>query len=425
MWAWGLLGLGSAALLLTLNAFWSLRRPVWLLPISFFASWLTLELVVFHLMFHLATAGLMIWNGALSEVQGVVGLCLVAAACVGLLKLWRTSIKAADVMREEIGEGEVGGFPLVNVLVPFWFKRSGVKVTKNVEYGRAGGQVLRLDVYESGKREVGKRPALLQIHGGGWVVGDKREQGLPLVHHMASQGWVCFNVNYRLSPWATFPDHLVDIKRARAWIRGHADEYGIDPDFVAVTGGSAGGHLASLMGLTWDDERYKPGFEAEDVSVQAVASIYGVYDFCDRLGLMRGEFVSHLLERWVMKAFLKESPEMFSEASPLDRVREDAPPFLVVHGDRDTLSPVEYAELFAERLRKASCARVYLTVIPGAQHAFDVFLSPRTARVLTGVELFLKRCWGDHINARESKGTEQGVDEEGIGAGNIEEGALN
>ena len=135
-------------------------------------------------------------------------------------------------------------------------QRKGVRRLRNVEFARVGGRHLRLDVtVPSAPVPAGRarRPALMQIHGGGWVIGDKREQGLPLLNHMAAQGWVGFNVNYRLSPGVAFPDHLIDLKRGLAWIKEHADEYGIDPDFVCVTGGSAGGHLTALMGLTAND----------------------------------------------------------------------------------------------------------------------------------------------------------------------------
>ncbi len=108
-----------------------------------------------------------------------------------------------------------------------------------------------------------------------------------MLSHLAANGWVCFNLNYRLSPGATFPDHLVDLKAGLAWIREHADQWGIDPNFIAVTGGSAGGHLAALMGLTANDPEYQPGFEDADTSLQAAVPIYGVYDFTSRLGTNR------------------------------------------------------------------------------------------------------------------------------------------
>ena len=110
-------------------------------------------------------------------------------------------------------------------------------------------------------KEPGKgRPAIMQIHGGAWIIGDKREQGWPLIGHLAANGWVCFNVNYRLSPGATWPDHLVDLKYALKWIRDRADDFGIDPDFIAVTGGSAGGHLTAMMALTANEPGVSAGF---------------------------------------------------------------------------------------------------------------------------------------------------------------------
>ena len=98
-------------------------------------------------------------------------------------------------------------------------------------------------------------PVLLQIHGGAWVIGDKSQQGLPLMLHLAAEGWVCVAINYRLSPKATWPEHLVDCKRALAWVREHIAEYGGDPDLICVTGGSAGGHLAAMIALTANEPR--------------------------------------------------------------------------------------------------------------------------------------------------------------------------
>ena len=83
---------------------------------------------------------------------------------------------------------------------------------------------------------VTNAPVLVQIHGGGWIIGDKREQGRPLMHHLAANGWVCVAPNYRLSPRVSFPEHLIDVKRALAWVREHVAEYGGDPGFVAITG---------------------------------------------------------------------------------------------------------------------------------------------------------------------------------------------
>jgi acetyl esterase/lipase len=234
----------------------------------------------------------------------------------------------------------------------------------------------------------------MQIHGGGWVIGDKREQGIPLLQHMAAQGWVGFNVNYRLSPFVAFPDHLIDLKRGLAWIREHADEYDIDPDFICVTGGSAGGHLTALMGLTQNDPAYQPGFEDADTSLAAAVPFYGIYDFTPEgaFGADRRVY-SMFLEAWVMKAFVDEEPERYREASPIHHVDADAPPFFVVHGDKDTLAPVEDARAFVAKLREVSRNPVAYAEMQGAQHAFEIFPSPRSARVIEGVERFLTTIW--------------------------------
>jgi acetyl esterase/lipase len=220
-------------------------------------------------------------------------------------------------------------------------------------------------------------------------MGDKREQGWPLLSHLAANGWVCFNLNYRLSPGATFPEHLIDLKAGLAWIRAHAEDWNVDPSFIAVTGGSAGGHLAALMGLTANDPEYQPGFEGADTSVQAAVPIYGVYDFTSRRGANRLPFWYRRLERQIMKAFRDEEPDKFRRASPIERVHPDAPPFFVIHGDRDTLAPVEEARDFANALGEISTAPVLYAELEGAQHAFDLFCSPRTAHMLAAVLRFL------------------------------------
>ncbi len=152
----------------------------------------------------------------------------------------------------------------------------------------------------------------MQVHGGGWVLGFKDRQGQLLMRQMAKAGWVCCNVDYRLSPMATFPDHLVDVKKAIAWIREHSDELGVDPDFLAVTGGSAGGHLTALAALTAGDPGLQPGFEDADTSVQAAVPFYGVFDFKNRDGLWPKEMITQYLAPLVMKSDPGSDPEAWT-----------------------------------------------------------------------------------------------------------------
>jgi acetyl esterase/lipase len=400
--AWLFLAFSVAGAGFTLNALRPLRGGrVTLIP-SFLSSWLVGEMVAHQFAAQLVVTGAFVRLRATKHAPGWVAVALTSVSWGALVTMWIGARRAERVVRGALSElepfDEWPRVPWTKLVTPLLMSRRGVRRTRGVPYHSVGKKRLLLDVYQPAK--PGRlRPAVLQIHGGAWVLGSRRDQGLPLLYHLASHGWVGFNVDYRLSPAATFPDHLIDIKRALAWIREHAEEYGVDPGFVVVTGGSAGGHLTALMALTPNDPAYQPGFETADTSVQAAVPFYGVYCFVDRLKLYPREFFTMLLEPWVMKVKLAEAPEKFHEASPLDRVGADAPPFFVIHGDRDTLAPVQYARELVRLLRERSRSLVAYAELPGAQHAFDVFYSPRSVRVVEGVERFLSRVHQRHGQA--------------------------
>jgi acetyl esterase/lipase len=389
----------SVSAAFTYNAYLPVRGDRRLLVPSFFASWLTMELAGHHLLWQMVVTAALVAFGALRHVVGWLGLAVSGASWLGLIVLIVQGRGSAQAMRDALS-GVVTNWAGNRIawwrlITPFPFRHPAVRRVRNVEYGRAGGRRLRLDIYEP-RSPGARRPALMQIHGGAWIVGDKRDQGVPICTHMAAAGWVAFNVNYRLSPAATFPDHLIDLKRALVWIRAHADELGVDPDFIAVTGGSAGGHLTALMALTANDPRYQPGFETADTTLQAAVPFYAIFDFTNRLGTHPRGFFTQVLEPWVMKAFFSEEPERFRAASPLDHLHAGAPPFLVIHGDRDTLAPLADARLFVEELSRVSKSPVVYAELRGAQHAFDIFVSPRSVPVIEGVERFLSAIHAAH-----------------------------
>jgi acetyl esterase/lipase len=400
--SWALLVLGVFGVVHAVNALAPQKRPPVVFIWSFFASWLTIELVWHHLVVGTALTLCLVSAGALDSPVGVAGLALMVVTLVILGSIAAVTRRTTISMRGALEDLEPGPdaprFPRSHVVFPFLVAhRKGVRRRRNVTFARIGGKVLRLDVTLPSAPVPGggtRRPALMQIHGGGWVIGDKREQGLPLLGHMAAQGWVGFNVNYRLCPGVDLPEQVTDLKRGLAWIRDHADEYGIDPDFVCITGGSAGGHLTALLALTANDPRFQPGFEDADTSVAAAVPFYGLYDFTpDGAFGADPEIYRRFLEPLVMKAFVADEPEKFRDVSPVHHLRPDAPPFLVVHGDRDTLAPIEDARTFVERLREVSQQPVLFAEMHGAQHAFEVFPSVRTAKVLEGVERFLTTLW--------------------------------
>jgi acetyl esterase/lipase len=277
------------------------------------------------------------------------------------------------------------------------FKGRAVDVTRNLDYGGDGSPRQRLDIYRSRLAPPDKAPVMVYVHGGAWVIGEKREQGKPMMFELVARGWVCVAINYRLSPKATWPDQIVDVKRAVAWVKEHIADYGGDPSFVAISGGSAGGHLCALLALSAHDPAFQPGFEEADTSVQACVPFYGVVDLTRSAEASRfGTGMMEMLEKSVMKVKEAEHPEVFRDASPTCRVRSDAPPFFVLHGRNDSLVPVETARAFVRRLRAASRAPVAYAELPLAQHAFDVLASLRCQATTSAVGDFLEGARAAH-----------------------------
>jgi acetyl esterase/lipase len=323
----------------------------------------------------LASTLLAAGQGDLDTPGGRVVFGLAVLTTVGLVVVAWRGLRARPALDRALSEGLGGDWrtatdarvaaqrrsrPLVRILfAPFLVRRRDVERVANIRYGEAGTKNL-LDVYRRRSRPSGG-PMLIHLHGGAFRSGRKSREARPLLYRLASQGWVCISANYRLSPAATFPDQLIDVKRVIAWAREHGPEYGADPAVVFVAGSSAGGHLASLAALTPNDPVFQPGFESADTSVAAAISLYGYYG---SLGSDR------------------------EPSSPLVYVRTDAPPFFVAHGDKDTLVLVEDARHFVERLQGASSNPVVYAELPGAQHTFDLFHSLRFEAVIDAIEAF-------------------------------------
>lgn len=401
---WAFLAVSLVGAWFTYNAFRPSRR--WqLLALSFFAGWLTGELALFHLVWQAVATAVFVRFGALDSWAGLAGLVITLISWAGLVTAHLVSRHAADAveaaLREGLGEryrDEIASglaerlasrTPARELLLPFYLRDHRVRRTKNIQYAPGAGRRHRLDVWRP-RAGVQAAPVLFQIHGGAWMVGDKGQQALPLMLHLAAEGWVCVAANYRLSPRIAFPQHLIDCKLALRWIREHVHEYGGDPDFVVVTGGSAGGHLAALLALTANAPEYQPGFEAVDTSVSGCVPFYGVYDLVAAFGQRGpGERVGDWMARRVIGATVHDDRARFERASPTYQVGADAPPFFVVHGSRDNLVPVEQPRAFVDALRSVSKQPVVYAEIPGASHAFEVFHSVRTGHVVNGVDRFL------------------------------------
>jgi acetyl esterase/lipase len=403
---------------------WNVHHPSYApsrrAAVSFFVGWLTIELALHHIAVQAIVTAVLVWAGALRAWPGVLGLAITFVSWAALARRYWSSHESRAVaekaLREGLGEhyGQqilpeqsarlANGVDWKQILMPFPIRHPEVERVRDIRFARAAGIDLKLDVYRHRSHPT-SCPTLLQVHGGAWVLGSKNEQGLPLMHHLAARGWVCVSADYRLSPHATFPDHLIDLKRAIRWIRENGAAYGADPDFLVVTGGSAGGHLAALVASTANDPRFQPGFEHVDTSVQGCVAFYGVYDFTDRHRVWHHAGLRELLERQVMKASIDEDPDRYELASPLSQLSADDPPFFVIHGALDTMVPVEEARFFCRSFRDRVNAPLVYAEIPGAQHAFELFPSLRSVHVIHAVERFLAWLYSEHLTARRAGAT--------------------
>jgi acetyl esterase/lipase len=395
---WLPLIVGSMSLVLSFNELRPRYRGPGLAVASFFAGWLRAELALQLLVVESVMLAWFARSGLLRSWPGELGAAFLCASLVSLVVSLRLSCASgtvvdaslADFVRQDAVRQRLRWRRLI---VPLPLRPRSVECLRDRVYHAEAGLRLRLDVYRQ-RHGTAPRPGLIYIHGGGWIIGSKWQQGRPLVHHLAERGWVCCSIEYRLSPRATFPDHLIDVKRAIAWVRAPAGELGLDPAFLVVAGNSAGGHLAALAALTAGDRALQPGFAAADTSLAACISLYGIYDLGNRHGHWPHDGMQALVERYVLKARLADQPERFDAASPIAHVGPGAPPFLVVHGTRDTIVPVAEARQFVAALRRVS-ACAYIEV-PGAQHAFDVFPSLRGEHLLRGIDAFTARLYERH-----------------------------
>ncbi len=270
--------------------------------------------------------------------------------------------------------------------------------TSDISYGPRVPENL-LDIWRRDDLAPGHRaPVLIQVPGGAWAVNGKRPQAYTLMSRMVELGWICVSINYSKSPRCRFPAHIIDVKRAIAWVRENIADYGGDPDFIAITGGSAGAHLASLAALTPNNPTFQPGFENADTTVQAAVPYYGIYDFTDFDNLH--EMVLPFLEQFVMKARYSDEPERFRAASPISYAHREAPPFFVLHGEKDPLAPTGQARAFCAALRGAGAATVAYAELANAHHAFDITPTVRSRMAADAVADFLGVVYGrQHVDS--------------------------
>lgn len=382
---------------------------------QFILNWLITELAIFH-------AGI---------ISALLLLALIfkdnwsfwplAGFTLGLITVWnlwryhRESLETPvfeTALRQELGEHYADAVqparkPLLAYQAsdewkwPFALRRPYVRALRNITYGPEERNTL--DIHLPRQAAKTPRPVMLQIHGGGWVLGYGDRQGLPLRNKLVEAGWIFVAINYRLSPKHSFPAHLVDCKQALHWLKNNIAEYGGDPDFILTTGGSAGGHLCSLLALTANryQETLQPGFEDADTAVQGCLPMYGVYDFCSQNPeTARFGIEGFLQKSKVMPPLTEESRPLWEMLSPVNQVTEACPPFMVVNGTSDTLTYVENSRFFVDRLRAKSRSAVVYAEVDRAPHGFDIFYTPHCLLAVNAMHRFAEYLYSAYLSRK-------------------------
>jgi acetyl esterase/lipase len=224
------------------------------------------------------------------------------------------------------------------------------RIEANIRYDHYPETVL--DILQPVAPALKNRPGVIVIHGGGWIQGDKEsvveKYCVPFVQH----GMVVVNVEYRLAKAATAPAAVNDVIKAEQWLRDRAADYKVDPHQIVVMGGSAGGHLALMVGMS------------PAIRVAAVIDFFGITDVVDQL---QGPNLREYAVTWI-----PEQPDRMALArtlSPINCVRKGLPPILSVHGDADQTVPYEHSVRLIAALKSAGDDAELITV-PGGQHGF-------------------------------------------------------
>ena len=271
-----------------------------------------------------------------------------------------------DTAEEALSAVRSGKVPITNLfrLIP-----EGVTVRRDVEYGHTGERPLLLDLYLPADLSE-PLPAIIFIHGGSWRSGKKedyRVYGL----HFADLGYAVASIQYRLSAEAPFPAAVHDVKAAVRFLKAEAESLGIDPERIGVAGGSAGGHLAMMIGYSSDIPELEghSGHPGVSSRVQCVVDLYGPAD-------LTTEYVRQVSQtNGAVRAFFEgtydERPDNYAAGSPVRYITPDDPPTLILHGTVDRVVPIAQSDLLAARLEEAGVPWIY-DRLPGWPHGMDL-----------------------------------------------------
>ena len=232
-----------------------------------------------------------------------------------------------------------------------------VSVEGNISYSQYKETVL--DILQPKEASIEKRPGVIVIHGGGWVEGTKEGHSESTCLRYVEKGFVCANVEYRLAKAAPAPAAVGDVLNAAHWFEDNAKKYNVDTRRIVVTGGSAGGHLSLMVGMTPKSAKLGP-----PAKIAAVVNFYGITDVGDQLG---GPHLQDYAVTWLPEQ--SGRLELATRVSPMTYVRKGLPPILTIHGDADQTVPYEHGVKLTKALRDAG-DDAELVSVPQGEHGF-------------------------------------------------------
>ena len=250
-----------------------------------------------------------------------------------------------------------------------------VRISKDIEYAAAADTALKLDLYVPAKPTT--PPVVVWVHGGAWRSGSKAN---PSILPLTAKGFAVASIDYRLSPVATFPAQVHDIKAAIRYLRATAAQHGYSPEKIAISGGSAGGHLAALVGVTNGLQELEGGIgnhRDQSSDVQAIVAFYGA----SNLTTILAQSTPHGLGVRVpaLELLLGGQPDAKMDlarlASPVFHVDKSDPPLLWYHGDQDPQMPINQAHEMIGAYKKAGL-EAQLEVVYGGAHGGKLFYTP-------------------------------------------------
>jgi acetyl esterase/lipase len=274
---------------------------------------------------------------------------------------------------------------------------ASVRMVGDLTYVRYGERSLQLDLYLPAQRGAGPLPGIVFVHGGGWSSG-VRANFAPMAIRMAARGYAAATISYRLSPEAQYPAAIHDAKAAVRWMRAHAAAYGIDPERIAIAGGSAGGQIASLTGVTNGLDQFDPGAKGDtnagavSSAVQAIVNIDGLSDFTSEAARKNEDNAAKQptsAGRWFGGNYADKAA-LWREASPTFYVARSTPPILFIGSAQPRFS-VGREEMVDKMKALDVPARVVL--LPETPHSFWLF-DPWLEPTVEATDAFLREHLG-------------------------------